>query len=162
MEQNLPANRLDDKVIRYDKAESIVSGIFLIIAGALLVVVTLYFDWPTWLNYIWITASIVISLIDYLILPALRLRSIRYEVHPTYLEILEGGFFRSRELIPIERIQHVEIKDGPISRKYHVQSVKVTTAGTNHEIPLLLEDDAQRLHDQIVQLIKHYGVKSRE
>ena len=48
----------------------------------------------------------------------------------------------------------LEIKDGPISRKYHVQSVKVTTAGTNHEIPLLLEDDAQRLHDQIVQLIK--------
>ena len=37
MEQNLPANRLHDKVIRYDKTESIISGIFLIIAGALLV-----------------------------------------------------------------------------------------------------------------------------
>lgn len=154
MEQSPPSQQLDPKVIQYDKAESLVSALVGLVVCVLLIGVTLWFNWPVWLIPLYILLLVVISSLDYFLLPALRLRSIRYEVHPLYLEIMKGVFFKSREIIPIERIQHIHIEEGPLSRKYHIRDVKVNTAGTSHDIPLLLKDEAERLHDQIMNQIK--------
>lgn len=154
MEQNPPSKQLDPIVIKYDKAESLVSSLFSLIICSILIVITLWLNWPTWLIPIYILMLILITCIDYFILPALRLRSIRYEVHASYLEIMKGIFFKNREIIPIERIQHVKIAEGPLSRMYDVRDIKVYTAGTSHDIPLLLTEEAIALHDQIFNQIK--------
>lgn len=154
MEQSPPTKQLDQKVVQYDKAQSLANSIISLIICSILIMFTLWLNWPTWLIPLYIILLIFITSIDYFILPVLRLRSIRYEVHPLYLEIMKGIFFKSREIIPIERIQHVLIEEGPLSRRFDVRDVKVFTAGTSHDIPLLLTKEASTLHDQILNQIK--------
>ncbi|WP_225743535.1 PH domain-containing protein [Marinilactibacillus sp. Marseille-P9653] len=154
IEEQAPSNQLDATVIRYDKTHSLVIGIFYILGCVGLVWLINWFDWPFIFAILSVIVTIVSFCMDYFILPYLRYKSIRYEVHPTYLEILKGVFFRTREIIPIERVQQVSIEDGPLSRRYQVQIVEIQTAGTSHRVPLLLEEDAQALKVRIMDLIK--------
>ncbi|WP_208560384.1 PH domain-containing protein [Marinilactibacillus kalidii] len=154
IEENAPLHKLDKAVIQYDKTNSLVNGLFYAIGCAVLLYIIDRFEWPIVYAVLLIILTVFIFCIDYFVLPYLRYKSIRYEVHPTYLEILKGIFFRTREVIPIERIQQVLIKDNPISRRYRVQSVEIQTAGTNHTVPLLLEKEAQALKKGMMERIK--------
>lgn len=154
IEETPPLNKLDEAVIRYDKIDSLVIAMFYMIGCAGLVFLVYWFDGPIIFVILSVLITLLVFCVDYFFLPYLRYKSIRYEVHPTYLEILKGVFFRKREIIPIERVQQVSIEDGPLSRRYHVQIVEIQTAGTGHQVPLLLEEDAQALKAQIMDLIK--------
>lgn len=57
-------------------------------------------------------------------------------------------------LIPVERIQHVSVKEGPLTRHYALQIVEVFTAGTVHEIPLLIKKEAEELRVQLLERLK--------
>ncbi|MFC6464842.1 PH domain-containing protein [Marinilactibacillus sp. GCM10026970] len=154
IEEQAPLNKLDAAVVKYDRTHSLVIAIFYVLGCASLIGVIHWFEWSNVLSIILISLISITFCIDYFILPYIRYRSIRYEVHPTYLEILKGVFFRTREIIPIERIQQVLVEDGPLSRRYQVQVVEIQTAGTSHTVPLLLEKDAQALKIRIMDLIK--------
>lgn len=92
------------------------------------------------------------------VLPYLKLKSVRYEMHALHLEIMTGIFLKKRTLIPIERIQHVAVKEGPLTRIYAIQIIEVFTAGTVHEIPLLIKNEAEELRIQLLEQLK--AVKS--
>lgn len=66
----------------------------------------------------------------------------------------EGLIFRSITTIPFNRIQHCEITQGPIERRYHLKTLQVFTAGgqsSDLTIPGLKEEEAERLKEFITQ-----------
>lgn len=76
---------------------------------------------------------------------ALRSRDVVYK---------KGLFWQSRTSIPFNRVQHVEIKQGPIDRIYSLYSLKIYTAGGQSSdlvIPGLTEDKAQSLKEFILK-----------
>ena len=158
MYKEMPTKKLDESVIRYERTTNVIESFFTLAFFGVLMFLTVRFDWPNWLMAIWISLPVADFLVSVFLLPYLKLKSVRYEMHPLYLEIMQGVFFKKRTLIPIERIQHVVVKEGPLTKKYGIQMIEVFTAGTNHEIPLLLKQEAEELRSQLIEQIK--AVKS--
>jgi membrane protein YdbS with pleckstrin-like domain len=84
--------------------------------------------------------------------PAVRHRHLRYRVDPEGLRIQQGVFWRKTVWIPITRVQHTDVSQGPLQRKYDLATLTVHTAGTaGASIPLpgLEHSVAIRLSDHL-------------
>lgn len=158
MYKELPVKKLDESAIRYERTKDSIRSFFTLAFFGILMFLTLKFDWPKSLMIIWIILPIADFSLSLYVLPYLKLKSVRYEMHTLHLEIMTGIFFKKRVLIPIERIQHVAVKEGPLTRLYDIQIVEVFTAGTVHEIPLLIKNEAEELRIQLLERLK--AVKS--
>jgi membrane protein YdbS with pleckstrin-like domain len=62
--------------------------------------------------------------------PAARYRNLRYLVVEDGLRIRRGVFWRKVVWIPITRVQHTDVSQGPVQRKYGMGTLTVHTAGT--------------------------------
>jgi membrane protein YdbS with pleckstrin-like domain len=80
-------------------------------------------------------------------------RRIGYRVSEHAVSLKHGLFFRSVISQPVKRIQHVEIKQGPLERQRHLSSLYVYSAGgavhTLH-IPGLTNDTAETLKNWVL------------
>ncbi len=86
------------------------------------------------------------------IVPALRWRNWRWEVHPQAVDIRHGTLTVRRTLIPLVRVQHVETSRDVLERSLGLATVKIHTAAGSHEIPLLRAADAGEVRDRIADL----------
>ncbi len=84
----------------------------------------------------------------------LRWKRWRYEIREQEIELQHGVFVIKRTLVPMVRVQHVDTKQGPILRKYHLSSVTVSTAATVHEIPALEMEEAEEIRLSISKLVR--------
>lgn len=76
-----------------------------------------------------------------------------YRLDDRVLLIKRGVWFRSVKLLPLPRLQHVDIKRGPLQRKFGLATLTLHTAGTHAasiELPGLDADEAVRLRDRLV------------
>ena len=62
--------------------------------------------------------------------PAARHRHLRYLVEEDGVRIRRGVFWRTVIWIPITRVQHTDVSQGPLQRKYGLGTLTVHTAGT--------------------------------
>ncbi len=62
--------------------------------------------------------------------PATRHRHLRYLVEEDGLRIRRGVFWRKVIWIPITRVQHTDVSQGPVQRKLGLGTLTVHTAGT--------------------------------
>ncbi len=88
------------------------------------------------------------------LIPKLRYRRWRYEIFEQEIYIQRGILIMRRTIIPMIRVQHVDTKQGPILKRYHLATVTISTAATVHEIPALTEGDASDLRDRISVLAR--------
>ena len=66
-----------------------------------------------------------------------RIKKLRYAVNEHGMEIRQGIFWRKVISIPKQRVQHTDVQQGPIMRRYHICKLVVHTAGTQHAtVPL--------------------------
>jgi uncharacterized protein len=69
------------------------------------------------------------------------------------LMIRRGVWFRTIKLLPLPRLQHVDVKRGPFQRRFGLATLVLHTAGTHAaaiEVPGLDEHSATLLRDQLV------------
>lgn len=62
--------------------------------------------------------------------PVLRFRATRYRVDEGALTITQGVIWRSVTSIPMSRIQHTDVLQGPLQRQFELATLVVHTAGT--------------------------------
>ncbi len=62
--------------------------------------------------------------------PALRYRYTRYRVDPLGLTIRRGVYWRSVTSVPKSRVQHTDVLQGPLQRRFELATLVVHTAGT--------------------------------
>ena len=70
----------------------------------------------------------------------------------------KGIFFRKTTMVPFNRIQHCEVKNGPIDRMMNLTTLKIFTAGghtSDLEIPGLLPEKAQHIKQYIIGRTVH-------
>lgn len=141
----------------YVKAAKLSSYVFHIVVLLLISGWLAFAIWKEWtLIPIWISYGVaIISLVVFTwIYPHYEYRSFSFEVFEEEIEIQSGIIFRSNILVPMVRVQHVEVGSGPIMRKYELASVKVVTAATKHEIKGVHQSDAEALKLHIGELAK--------
>jgi len=80
---------------------------------------------------------------------------------PDGLWVHRGVLWRSEIFVPRSRIQHTEVQQGPLARRFGIANLKVYTAGTSHgEIGIdgLPQADALWLRDELLGRHGHDGV----
>jgi uncharacterized protein len=107
--------------------------------------------WPAWLGILFVLMT---ALFDIAIIPELRWRKWRYTVAETEIDLMRGVFIIKRTLIPVNRIQHVDTRQGPILRYFGLSSVTISTAATVHEIPALDDETADTVRNHISKLAR--------
>lgn len=107
----------------------------------------------------WGIIALTIVVITYTILqasviPLIRWKRWRYQIDEHEIYLKRGIFIITRTLIPVNRIQHVDTRQGPILRSFNLSTVTITTAATVHEIPALNDEVADEVRNRISNLAR--------
>lgn len=79
----------------------------------------------------WALATLALAWLSYQ-WPAIAYRHASYTVEADGLEIRRGVFWRTVITLPRSRVQHTDVSQGPIERRFGLGSLVVYTAGTDH------------------------------
>ena len=84
--------------------------------------------------------------------PPARYRHLRYCIDDAGITIRDGVFWRIQSVLPRLRIQHTDVSQGPLQRRYGIATLKLYTAGsrfTRIELPGLEHAVAVALGDRL-------------
>lgn len=87
-----------------------------------------------------------------LLVPRFRYRYWRYELRAEELYLEKGIFNRIRTIVPLRRIQHLDVSQNLIEREFGLAKLIVHTAGTRSSdvvLPGLRMEVAEQLHDEV-------------
>src|SRR5688500_1416781 len=99
-------------------------------------------------------AALVLPLIAYVVLvsPGRRYRAWRYAMDADDLRLSRGVWTQVHTLVPLDRVQHIDVSQGPIERGFGVCRLVVHTAGTQYSrvvLPGLSRPNAGLRRDEI-------------
>ena len=84
--------------------------------------------------------------------PGRRYRAWGYRMDADELQLRHGVWTQVHTVVPLERVQHIDISQGPLERGFAVCRLLVHTAGTMHSrvvLPGLARETAERMRDEI-------------
>lgn len=115
-----------------------------------------HINWVIEFNfYINIVFSIImlLLLLNTFLYPIIEYKQWKYVITDDKVDFTEGIFWRKRTIIPIIRIQHIRVEEGPINRLFKLANVEIVTAGGTHKIPNLdivkAEEISEYLKDKV-------------
>jgi uncharacterized protein len=116
-----------------------------------------YFNWWSWLQYVWIglvVLDIFGILWTYFVSSPIYYKTFWYGLTDDFLYIKSGIWTREEIVVPMTKIQSIELTQGIIMRKYGVRSIEVKTMQGGVTIPHIEEDVAIKLRDDISKLAR--------
>jgi membrane protein YdbS with pleckstrin-like domain len=87
-----------------------------------------------------------------LLLPDRIYRRWGYDMGDEQLRVLRGFLWRTDTIVPFNRIQHIDVAQGPLQRLFGLSTLIVHTAGTHNSIvtlPGLATADAENMRETI-------------
>ena len=146
--------QLDPNAIRVEQAAY---GIFSAVVGVFLLMLLLLslFGRP-W--QIALTLALTIGVAGLLIWLSVRWPEISYQykfyrVDPQGIEIRRGVLWRRTIVVPKSRVQHTDVSQGPLQRRYALGTLVIYTAGTDHakvDLSGLSHARAMRIRDHLL------------
>lgn len=106
--------------------------------------------------YIWIFSALILLLIVTVIFEILGFKKRKYAVREKDISYKKGLLYKSLTTVPFNRIQHVEIDQGPISRFFGLATLSVFTAGDSSDdlkIKGLLKEQSLQIKEFITNKI---------
>ncbi|MFS0864834.1 PH domain-containing protein [Fredinandcohnia sp. 179-A 10B2 NHS] len=152
--RNIPQNRISERALTVWKTSAAITSLIGWIITIAVLVLTIIFDWTFWIFGVLLVLSVIESILSIFILPKLKWKRWRYEVHEHEIDLQRGVFIVKRTIIPMNRVQHVDTQQGPLLRKHELATVTISTAATVHEIPALDLEEADQLRDYISKLAR--------
>lgn len=147
---------LDPRVVRLWRLNYLVGfGVLLLmlLAGAVTAVLARPALWP-WAALLWCGTAALAGWLSYWRPPRLY-RAWGYRIDAQVFETRSGLLVRVSRLLPLTRLQHVDLERGPFERIYGLSSLVLHTAGTHSAsitIPGLDAGEAVRLRDHLVAI----------
>jgi uncharacterized protein len=145
----VPRNRLSKKGITVWRLTGVISSLVMMGIGGVLITLAILFDWHVLISIATIIYLLIHVALSIGILPPVKWKRWRYEVRGDEIEIQQGVIVIKRTLIPMIRVQHVDMKQGPLLRKYGLATISISTAATIHEIPVLEVEEAEEIRHYI-------------
>ena len=93
--------------------------------------------------------------------PEAYYRRLRFGIDESGIAIERGILWRSRIAVPRARIQHTDVSQGPLQRRFGVGTLKLYTAGSRYtkiELPGLAHAEAIALRDALLAKTDDSGV----
>ena len=109
-----------------------------------------YFKLSEYSMYLYLLLSV--TFMATLLLKIIGFKKRKYAVREKDISYKKGVFFRSLTTVPFNRIQHIEIDQGPIARYFGLVSLSVFTAGDSSDdlkVSGLLKEEAIQIKEFI-------------
>ena len=106
--------------------------------------------------------SLVIWIVNFILINK-AFKKKKYALREKDIVYLKGLIWSKRIAIPFNRIQHAEVKQGPVERFYGLHNLKIFTAGgssSDLSIPGLKEENALKLKNFILKKVEEDGIES--
>ncbi len=126
-----------------------------LLSGWLILLLFMQFEGP-----VWIALASIVGILACLIwasrsIPQRVYKTTTWQIRPNQgLEIRRGIWWRHRIFIPQNRIQHTDVRQGPLERRFGLATLIVNTGGT-HEPSISLSgltlERAEDLRDQLCE-----------
>lgn len=157
--------RLDPRVVDLDRLIGSIATAC-ISAGLLIALGILYAatDPPSWLfpllllSWAALAAALVWHTIRW---PDIEYRHTSYRVDEQGIEIARGVIWRSIINVPGSRVQHTDVSQGPLQRRYGLGTLTIYTAGTEYarvDLPGLAHARALAIRDHLLPRRSDDGV----
>lgn len=94
----------------------------------------------------------LIAALQLFVLPNRIYRRWGYDMGDEQLRVLRGFLWRTDTIVPFNRIQHIDVAQGPLQRLFGLSTLIVHTAGTHNSIvtlPGLATADAEAMRETI-------------
>ena len=108
------------------------------------------FDWISWIIIATAISLLVLLTIASFYWPSLHYRHTTWKLDNESLEVRSGVLWKRQVSVPLGRVQHADVSQGPLQRRYGLGKLIVYTAGTyessveleglNHQVALQLRD----------------------
>lgn len=99
-----------------------------------------------------LAAALLLTILFTAIIPHFRWKRWRYDINEHEIDLQHGLIVVQRTLVPVNRVQHVDTRQGPLLRFYNLSNVTISTAATTHQIPALTQENADSVRDKISRL----------
>ena len=99
----------------------------------------------------------LVALLAVIFIPHRRWGRLGYALHPKLLQVVRGWLFHTDTIVPLVRVQHIDVTRGPLDKMFGTATLVVHTAGTHNSIvtlPGLAPDKASAIRDEIRQHIR--------
>ena len=99
----------------------------------------------------------LVALLAVILIPHRRWGRLGYALHPKMLQVVRGWLFHTDTIVPLVRVQHIDVTRGPLDKAFGTATLVVHTAGTHNSIvtlPGLSPDKAAAIRDEIRQHIR--------
>lgn len=87
-----------------------------------------------------------------LVAPSRRWRRWGFAFTGRELHVASGWLTQVHTIVPVRRVQHIDLAQGPIERRHGLAALVLHTAGTEHSrvsLPGLLREEAEAIRDAI-------------
>lgn len=98
---------------------------------------------------------LVLLVLNTFIYPFFEYKQWRYIITEDKVEFTEGIFFSKKVTIPIVRVQHIQINQGPLNRILKLADVVIYTAGGQHKVPNIHINKADEIGDYLKNKIRN-------
>ena len=82
-------------------------------------------------------------------LPSLMYNAYSYSYNETRIQINKGVIFKHEIVIPVCQIQDLHLNQGPLMQILHLQTVEISTAGSNYRINGLDSEKAKKFVNEL-------------
>ena len=100
-----------------------------------------------------LTVAVLVAALAIIIVAPQRIyRRLRYGVGERLLQVVRGWLFHTDTIVPLARVQHLDVVRGPLDKLFGTASLIVHTAGTHNSVvvvPGLAPDRASEMRDII-------------
>jgi membrane protein YdbS with pleckstrin-like domain len=149
--------RLDPRYIQLGQTTGwIVAAVVTVLLSFGLLILLAAADLPllAWLG-LGLAAGAIVALLIWSAVrwPALEYAHAAYRIDDRGIEIHWGVVWRRVINVPRSRIQHTDVSQGPIERRYGLGTLVIYTAGTDHaqvDLPGLAHETALRIRDHLL------------
>jgi membrane protein YdbS with pleckstrin-like domain len=152
--RQIPQQQIDFRAISYWRWSAGINSLFMFLVPAAYYGASRLWHWPAWITAVLSIMVLAAAAFFIFVRPKITWKTWRYEVSEQEIDLLRGVFVKTRTLIPMARVQHVDTRQGPLLRHYGLSTVTISTAAGTHEIPALADDVACILRDRISELAR--------
>lgn len=101
---------------------------------------------------VWLLGWVLVAIWWVGLRPGRLYRNLGYALAPDRLRIVSGLLFRSDTVVPLGRVQHIDVNQGPLMRSFDLATLTVHTAGLHGasvHLPGLQQADALAMRETI-------------
>jgi uncharacterized protein len=131
---------------------AVLAPLLLIGLGLAWLVGSLSFDLKILLSVSWVLVTLLLAWLAQA-WPEIEYRRFSYGLDPEHIEIRHGVIWRVVTSVPKSRVQHIDVAQGPLERRYGLATLSIYTAGTEYarvDLPGLTYDRAVAIRDRLL------------